>query len=118
MTRTERSQFPRAVAKDRSNSRTGLSTDPHHVPKRGEGAHSWGSDLHEYDHEAGAYDDDAPVPLDEATGSSTTSAKAVPIRKSSLTLTEEEREQARVLRTSAFKEGQSLMIVLCTPYTG
>jgi hypothetical protein len=108
MTRTERSQFPRALAKDRHDPRTGLNNDPHHVPKRGEGAHSWGSDLREYDHEEGAYDDDAPVPLDEAIArdGGSTATKPVPVRKLSQNLTEEERDQARALRAKGLKDGE------------
>jgi hypothetical protein len=108
MTRTERSQFPRAIAKDRHDSRTGLSTDPHHVPKGGEGKHSWGSDLHEYDHSAGADDDDdVHVPLDErvAAGAGPTASKPIPGRKLSQTLTEEEHAHARAIRASALKDG-------------
>jgi hypothetical protein len=40
MTRTERSAFPRALAKDRSESKTGLDKS---IRKNGAGAHGWGS---------------------------------------------------------------------------
>lgn len=108
MTRTERSQFPRALAKDRHDSRTGLNRDPHHVPKNGEGAHSWGSDSYEVDHETGAYDDDTPVPIDEVLvrDDGDEATKPIPVRKMSQTISEEERDQARALRAKALKDGQ------------
>jgi hypothetical protein len=40
MTRTERSAFPRAVIKDRSESRSGLNKA---LRKNGGGQHNWGS---------------------------------------------------------------------------
>ncbi|KAH6910673.1 hypothetical protein BKA70DRAFT_1220564 [Coprinopsis sp. MPI-PUGE-AT-0042] len=42
MTRTARSAFPRAVEKDRHDSRTGLSAN---MRKDGGGAHNWGNPL-------------------------------------------------------------------------
>lgn len=56
MTRTERSQSLRALAKDRSGSRNGMDTS---TPKGGAGAHNWGSLDSEF-----RYEDDAL--LDEA----------------------------------------------------
>lgn len=107
MTRTERAQFPRAVAKDRHDSRTGLNRDPHHVPKNGEGKHSWGSDDREYDHEAGAFEDEASVPIDEAVESAPAITRPVdvPARKSSQDVSNEERDKARALRTNALSSG-------------
>jgi hypothetical protein len=42
MTRTARAAFPRAIFKDRSESKSGHRDDKH-VRKDGAGAHSWGS---------------------------------------------------------------------------
>jgi hypothetical protein len=55
MTRTERSAFPRAVAKDRHESRTGLDK---HIPKNGTGGHNWGNPIDEYQIETEAMDDE------------------------------------------------------------
>lgn len=108
MTRTERASFPRALEKDRHNSRTGLNTDPHHVPKNGEGKHSWGSDMREFDHEVEAFEDeDLRAPVDEVLSrdSDETASKPIPVRKSSEGVTEEEREKARSIRANALKSG-------------
>jgi hypothetical protein len=110
MTRTERAQFPRAIAKDRHDSRTGLNTDPHHVPKHGEGKHSWGSDLRELDHEVDSFEDEVPLPVDEALERSTgdVASKPIPIRKVSVDVSEEDREKARALRTHALRDVSTL----------
>lgn len=55
MTRTERAAYPRALNRDRSESRTGL--DPS-IRKGGAGNHNWGSLADEGRLEAGAYDDE------------------------------------------------------------
>lgn len=65
MTRTARASFPRAAAKDRSESRTGLDKS---IRKGGAGAHNWGSIDDEGELEAAALEDealelaDAPLP--------------------------------------------------------
>ena len=56
MTRTERSQSLRALAKDRSGSRNGMDMS---VPKGGAGAHNWGSLDSETRYEDQALDDEA-----------------------------------------------------------
>jgi hypothetical protein len=55
MTRTERSAFPRALAKDRSLSRSGLDKS---IRKDGGGAHSWGKLTNEAELEFAALDDE------------------------------------------------------------
>ncbi|KAF5379445.1 hypothetical protein D9615_006565 [Tricholomella constricta] len=55
MTRTARASFPRAIIKDRSESKSGLDKS---VRKNGAGAHSWGSLADEKDLEFAAMDDE------------------------------------------------------------
>jgi len=50
MTRTARAAFPRAILKDRSESKSGHRDDKH-VRKDGAGAHGWGSLADEKAHE-------------------------------------------------------------------
>jgi hypothetical protein len=109
MTRTERSSFPRALEKDRHDSRTGLSSDPKHIQKGGAGSHSWGSLDRELDHEIGAFDDEPGIePDEEVEGAIATRPEQLPPRKSSITITDEEREEARKLRAKALKDGKRL----------
>lgn len=51
MTRTERATFPRAIIKDRAESKSGLDK---RLPKNGAGTHNWGSLLNERDLEDAA----------------------------------------------------------------
>ena len=61
MTRTARATFPRAIIKDRAESRSGMDK---HVPKNGAGTHNWGSLFDEAELEtSAAYDE-----LDEDEG--------------------------------------------------
>lgn len=55
MTRTARSAFPRAMVKDRSESKSGLDK---HVRKDGGGPHGWGKLSDEQDLESAALDDE------------------------------------------------------------
>ena len=55
MTRTARATYPRAVLKDRSESRSGL--DPS-IRKDGAGQHNWGSIADERDLESAAIEDE------------------------------------------------------------
>lgn len=55
MTRTERAIFPRAVLKDRSESRTGLDKS---IRKHGAGPHNWGRLEDERDLEEAAFEDE------------------------------------------------------------
>ena len=63
MTRTERSQSLRALAKDRSVSRSGMDMS---TPKNGAGAHNWGSINFEGYLEAEALDDEGADFADQA----------------------------------------------------
>ena len=59
MTRTERATSPRAILKDRSESKSGMDK---HTPKGGAGTHNWGSLMTERDLEDAAfYDQDEEV---------------------------------------------------------
>jgi len=55
MTRTARAAYPRAVNKDRSESRSGLDTS---MRKSGAGHHNWGSIADEQQLEAAALEDE------------------------------------------------------------
>ena len=55
MTRTERSLSPRAIIKDRSESKTGMDKT---LRKGGAGGHNWGNINDEYYLEAEALDDE------------------------------------------------------------
>lgn len=55
MTRTERATFPRAVLKDRSESKSGLNKS---LRKNGGGPHNWGSLADEGDLEYAAMEDE------------------------------------------------------------
>ena len=55
MTRTSRASHPRAVNKDRSESRSGFGNN---VPKSGAGQHNWGSIADERELESQAIEDE------------------------------------------------------------
>lgn len=55
MTRTERSIFPKAISKDRSESKSGMDKS---LRKRGAGTHNWGSLADEASLEYDAWDDE------------------------------------------------------------
>ncbi|EJD36679.1 hypothetical protein AURDEDRAFT_140010 [Auricularia subglabra TFB-10046 SS5] len=101
MTRTERASHPRALVKDRSESKSGLDK---RVQKNGAGAHGWGSLADEVEHEMvddlGADSDAEPVAPAAA------SSAPIPVRRSSGEPTEEEKEAARKVRQQALKDGQ------------
>ncbi|KAF9453379.1 hypothetical protein P691DRAFT_792830 [Macrolepiota fuliginosa MF-IS2] len=108
MTRTERAAYPRALNRDRSESRTGL--DPN-LRKRGAGNHNWGSLADEQRLEAGALDDENMELAEEVEGKVGVEPAERSRSGSSATsnsLTEEERERARQLRKNAFKKGDQL----------
>ncbi|KAG8919487.1 hypothetical protein FRC02_001606 [Tulasnella sp. 418] len=118
MARTERAVHPRAIIKDRSESKSGMDKS---MRKGGAGAHNWGSAHDQFDVEY--YDEiDAEAPKDAARGHhakvvasehdvedaeespkgrrssvSTTSTGAVS------NITDEEREKALAFRTKALK---------------
>lgn len=55
MTRTARAAYPRAILKDRSESRSGLDSS---IRKHGAGQHNWGSINDEHTLETDAMDDE------------------------------------------------------------
>ncbi|KAF8816326.1 hypothetical protein BYT27DRAFT_6449985 [Phlegmacium glaucopus] len=110
MTRTARAAYPRAVIKDRSESRSGL--DPS-IRKSGAGHHNWGSLADEAHLEAAAIDDEGleereteVLPVSTSSLDSNSSTRSVsPPRQPENTriLTDEEVEKARNFRKNAFK---------------
>ncbi|KAH8102041.1 hypothetical protein BXZ70DRAFT_1076638 [Cristinia sonorae] len=108
MTRTERAAFPRAIIKDRTESRSGMDK---RTPKQGAGPHNWGSLIDERELEDGADYDEAQEL--EAEGIRKPSPPAVERRTSSVS--EEDREKAREFRKNAFKtEGLDLSAIART----
>jgi len=121
MTRTERAAYPRALNRDRSESRNGLDAS---LRKGGAGSHNWGSIADEQRLEDDALGDEPVEPSAElvegtrvlAVGlePSNTSPKPPMERKSSDSSatsnqpTDEEREKARQLRKNAFKKSDQL----------
>jgi hypothetical protein len=122
MTRTARAAYPRAVIKDRSESRNGLETS---IRKSGAGHHNWGSLADELRLEEAAIGDeelesDIPVPASSVDSDSSTRCKHCSSHSrfsalvysfifllaiSPLRQTEEEVEMARNFRKNAFKGG-------------
>jgi hypothetical protein len=100
MTRTERSQSLRALAKDRSGSRNGMDTS---TPKGGAGGHNWGSLDSELRYEDDALLDEAADFEDQAkeTGSPNPTKPAAVRRTSSVT--DEDRANAIKVRKNALK---------------
>jgi len=72
MTRTARAAFPRAIIKDRSESKSGLDKS---LRKNGAGHHNWGSIAHEGELESAAMDDEELELQVEESGSDTTSSQ-------------------------------------------
>jgi hypothetical protein len=62
MTRTERSAFPRAIVKDRHESKTGQDRS---MRKNGGGQHNWGSLENEREYEEAAARDEEMEPAEE-----------------------------------------------------
>lgn len=107
MTRTERASSPRALLKDRSLARNGMDKSL----KKGGAAGGWGtlSDEIATGHDEYDYDEARDELGDNMTMSSGASdARKSPEmpRRASITLTEEERQNARDLRAHAFKNGE------------
>jgi hypothetical protein len=123
MTRTARAAYPRAMIKDRSETRTGLEGNRRSMPKDGAGGHNWGSLADERQNELAALEDasfdeeeagaaraDMPDARQARLGSespTTSSSPPPPMSRSpsaSATMTAQELEEARKLRTHAFKK--------------
>jgi len=67
MTRTERASYPRALNRDRSESRNGLDSG---LRKRGAGNYNWGSLADEHRLESTAQDDEENELVEEEEGKS------------------------------------------------
>jgi hypothetical protein len=100
MTRTERAAFPRALQKDRHDTRTGLNSDPKHIQKGGAGAHGWGSLDDEARLEAEAYEDEPGAGLDAAVREPTPGSPRQELDPADV-------EKAREFRKHALKDGPS-----------
>jgi len=101
MTRTERSLSPRAIIKDRSESKTGMDKA---LRKGGAGGHNWGNINEEYLLGAEALDDERQEPVAN-NGESTDKPEL--IRRTSVA-SEEDRTAAREIRKRALKDGVDL----------
>lgn len=107
MTRTARAAFPRALVKDRSESKSGHRDDKH-VRKDGAGAHGWGSLADEKELEEAALNDEL---LDFYGDDSSKPSEVIEIGKnsalessaSSSSTSGEELESAKEFRKNALK---------------
>jgi len=112
MTRTERSAFPRALAKDRSLSRSGLDKS---MRKDGAGAHSWGKLTNEAELEFAALDDEQLEAEIISEANSEHRVKKLSAQRSASSLSNEEAENARQFRKTALKtEGIDLAAIART----
>ncbi|KAG2108378.1 uncharacterized protein F5147DRAFT_773589 [Suillus discolor] len=103
MTRTERAGFPRALLRDRSESKSGLDKS---VRKNGSGQHNWGSINDERYLEAAALADEEEEQFEEdTTGRQRNNSvhEKPKLEKRINSFTEEERESARQIRKNALK---------------
>ncbi|KAG1752255.1 hypothetical protein EDB19DRAFT_1673027 [Suillus lakei] len=102
MTRTERAGFPRALLRDRSESKSGLDKS---VRKNGSGQHNWGSINDERYLEAAALADEEEEFEEDTTDQQRNNSvhKKPKLEKRANSFTEEERESARQIRKNALK---------------
>ncbi|KAK7680401.1 hypothetical protein QCA50_016641 [Cerrena zonata] len=103
MTRTERASYPRAINRDRSESKNAMDKS---LPKHGAGPHNWGSYEDELDLETSAdYDEEEEVVKESAKSTE----KSIPVvgerRASVASMTEQDREAARKARLHALERG-------------
>jgi len=117
MTRTERSSYPRAVKKDRSESKTGMDKS---LRKDGAGPHNWGALKDELELERAA-DDDEGLEEEEFEGTEDTPNAAVrpgvDIPADAGTkggVSTEEVEKARQFRAKGLKENPDLASIART----
>ncbi|KIM41339.1 hypothetical protein M413DRAFT_146850 [Hebeloma cylindrosporum] len=111
MTRTARAAYPRAVVKDRSESRSGLDNS---LRKAGAGHHNWGSLADEQQLEFAALHDRAfeeeehaePLAGAEDTNSTRSTRSVSPATKPEISseMSEEDLEKARQFRKNTFKK--------------
>ncbi|KAG1776528.1 hypothetical protein EV702DRAFT_1109194 [Suillus placidus] len=102
MTRTERAGFPRALLRDRSESKSGLDKS---VRKNGGGQHNWGSINDERYLEAAALADEEEEFEEDTTDQQRNNSvhKKPKLEERANSFTEEERESARQIRKNALK---------------
>ncbi|KAG2366485.1 hypothetical protein BDR07DRAFT_1470071 [Suillus spraguei] len=112
MTRTERAGFPRALLRDRSESKSGLDKS---VRKNGSGQYNWGSINDERYLEAAALADEEDE-FEEATtgtdqqGNNSVHKKSKPEKRAN-SFTDEQRENARQIRKTILKaQGRSICL--------
>ncbi|CAE7091752.1 unnamed protein product [Rhizoctonia solani] len=109
MTRTERAAHPHALLKDRSVARNGMDKSM----KKGGAAGGWGTfhDDIEVGHDTYDERDEARDEVGDnmTTSSGQSDARKSPEmpRRSSITMTDEERRDAREFRAGAFKHGET-----------
>ncbi|KAG5643937.1 hypothetical protein DXG03_009349 [Asterophora parasitica] len=111
MTRTARASFPRAIVRDRSESKSGLDKS---VRKNGGGPHNWGSLADEKDLEFAALDDEE-LELEEELGESTDNLSAQSdssledkkpgVQRTTISRSNDELKTARKFRKHALKNG-------------
>ncbi|KAG6817866.1 hypothetical protein H0H87_001698 [Tephrocybe sp. NHM501043] len=107
MTRTARSAFPRAINRDRSESKSGLDKS---IRKNGAGPHSWGSLADERELEFAAMDDEEGEVVEDLSSSDNLSTSSEPLeekkpslQRSNSALTSDELETAKKFRKNALK---------------
>ncbi|KAF9788099.1 hypothetical protein BJ322DRAFT_1047012 [Thelephora terrestris] len=101
MTRTERSLSPRAIIKDRSESKSGMDKA---LRKGGAGGHNWGNITDEYLLETEALDDERQEPVD----TKEESADKPELTRRTSSTSEEDLNAAREVRKRALKGGFDL----------
>ncbi|KIK80564.1 hypothetical protein PAXRUDRAFT_833455 [Paxillus rubicundulus Ve08.2h10] len=99
MTRTERATFPRALVRDRSESKSGLDKS---LRKGGNGHHNWGSLANETYHET-AFEDETEDLAEDGNKKGVEKPETPMVERRSNSLTEEERQLARNFRKNALK---------------
>ncbi|KAF8624655.1 hypothetical protein AX17_006986 [Amanita inopinata Kibby_2008] len=106
MTRTARAAYPRAIIRDRSESKSGLDSS---LRKGGAGRHNWGGIADERELEYAAMNDDMEFAEEgQEQGVKSTSApsdegKKPDIRRSTSSLSQEELKSAKDFRKNALK---------------
>ncbi|PFH50873.1 hypothetical protein AMATHDRAFT_104992, partial [Amanita thiersii Skay4041] len=101
MTRTARASYPRAVNRDRSESKSGLDAS---LRKGGAGRHNWGGIANERDLEAAAMrDEEFDEEEEEVPNRSCEEDKKPDMSRSASTISEEEVQSAKKFRKNALK---------------
>jgi len=108
MTRTERSTFPKAISKDRSESKSGMDKS---LRKHGAGTHNWGSLADEAQLEYGAIDDEET----EMNAEREDSVDKPDMERRATSAAVEDRDNARAFRRRALsKDGIDLSAIART----